>query len=306
MISVKYVNDTLPIRDEFNNRFDKYLYESSLELDEYFSECCSKYIKYTIENDDDFYISESEGKNIFEKIGEKLIEISKKFVKAIEIIAEKIKELMFKGKSDSQKLEALIKKNPSYANEIKIAFDKGALDLNDIKSLNELDKAFDEIMKLSKRENVDPKSLKAKWNKAKDKFEKDSKSWNIVKVATATTATITALLALKKFIPNCKEATKHSEDLIKKSRIEDQKIREELLKSKPESKDYGKWRFLLDANMYRKGKIVEVENNKYSILKKLQISISNAIDKASKDKSDMYFKNIEKISNMESKNNPKP
>lgn len=297
MISVRYVNSVSPIYDDPSCVFEKAVEDVYSELDNTFDklESIEKRIMFESEllGSAETYLTEAEQKNIFTKIGEAIMAVGKMFVEAINKIIEKIKSLGFKSKTDSEKLEELIKRNPSYANEIKVAFDKGALDLKDIKSLKELNDAWDEIYKMSKRADVDPKSLRGRWNKAMDKFDKDSKTWKVVKVASATTAVISAALAIKTFIPKCKETAQNANEVARKGMEEERQLLKLLENAKPESADYGKLRLLLDIHRMKQNKTVQVYNNRYSILQSLQNRVALVIDKFSKMGAKEYKDNLE-------------
>ena len=141
-------------------------------------------------------VYESEKKNFFERVGEMVVAIYKKFVEFIDKIIDKIKTYSFSKKSDLQKLETLLKHHPDLKDEAIVAFQEGALDFSDVRSLKELDSTFDEILKMARKKDIDPKTLRGKWEKAKEKFEKIDQS-TVVKVAKATSVVIGAAVAIK-------------------------------------------------------------------------------------------------------------
>lgn len=146
-------------------------------------------------------------KNLIEKLGDRIINLAKKAIEFIKNAIKKIKEFLF-GVSKSEKdYEKLLKEHPELANEkIKLGAEAGALDLCDIKALSELEKEYDEIEKMSKRTNVDPKSLRGRWEKAKRKFfNEDGTLTKTSKVIAVATSGITLALLIKKFKSSCTE-----------------------------------------------------------------------------------------------------
>lgn len=207
MISIGYVNNTLTpmtdmlfreYSDEINDIYDNtdsICYEMSL-----LEERVNIEQEITGSVDETLMLEyEEKKKNFFQKIGETVIAIFEKIRAAIQSAIDKIKEIAFGSKSDLQKLDTLIKKHPELKNEAICAFNSGALDMKDIKSLKELDAAFEEIIRMSKEKDIDPNTLKGKWEKAKKKFQEDEKTWKIVKVGAAATTVITAIKAIATF-----------------------------------------------------------------------------------------------------------
>lgn len=179
MISVNYVNGSLmniPAYDPFN------VFESELNdildsvhnaYNEYY-EAMNEYnlsVEFFESGDDTKFEAAAEKKsNFIDKIGAAIIEVGKKAVAFINNIISKIQESLFANKSDMQKVSALCKKNPEMADDINKAFRDGNLQVADLKSIKELEAAYDEIMRLAKQEKVDPNTLKGKWANAKKKF----------------------------------------------------------------------------------------------------------------------------------------
>lgn len=207
MISIGYVNNTLTpmtdmlfreYSDEINGIYDNtdsICYEMTL-----LEERVNIEQEITGSVDETLMLEyEEKKKNFFQKIGEAIITIFEKVRAAIQSAIDKVKEIAFGSKSDLQKLDALIKKHPELKNEAVCAFNSGALEMKDIKSLKELDSAFEEIIRMSKEKDVDPNTLKGKWEKAKKKFNEDEKTWKIVKVGAATVTVIKAIQAVATF-----------------------------------------------------------------------------------------------------------
>ena len=160
-------------------------------------------------------------------MSETVIAIFEKIRAAIQSAIDKIKEIAFGSKSDLQKLDALIKKHPELKNEAVCAFNSGALEMKDIKSLKELDSAFEEIIRMSKEKDVDPNTLKGKWEKAKKKFNEDEKTWKIVKVGAATATVIKAIQVVATF----NGVLRKNRDMLQESNAKNKEIEAEIADS---------------------------------------------------------------------------
>lgn len=163
--------------------------------------------------------SDTDKKNIFEKIGETVINIYNKFMDFIKNIFKSINDRNIKGKSNIIKAEKMIKRHPEFKNEIITSIKDGNLSLDDIKSLDELDKAASEIANLALRENIDPKSLRGKWEKAKLKAKNlvNSKTAsNSIALATSALSLTTGIVYFKNRSKAEKQSLKNSEEVAKK------------------------------------------------------------------------------------------
>ena len=239
-------------------------------------------------NDRIFY--EAEKKSVFEKIGQAVMSIFKTFAELMDKIIDKVKSIGMKNKTDIQKLEILIKKNPSLKDEAIAAFDKGYLELGDIRSLKELDAAFDEILKMTKNKETDPKTIKAKWEKAKANFEKDEKSWKVVKVATATTAVLSAALAIKTFKPKCLKAEQDAQDSKKAMSERKAAIYKALQEENVINDDTGKWQATLTIWRELNSKHAAARKENLTRLEKVANAIASFLDKHSSQNSQDRFK----------------
>lgn len=235
MISIGYVNNTLTpmtdmlfreYSDEINDIYDNtnnICYEMSL-----LEERVNIEQEITGSVDDTLMLEyEEKKKNFFQKIGETIITIFEKIRTAIQSAIDKIKEIAFGSKSDLQKLDTLIKKHPELKNEAICAFNSGALEMKDIKSLKELDAAFEEIIRMSKEKDIDPNTLKGKWEKAKKKFNEDEKTWKIVKVGAAVTTVITAIKAVVTF----NGVLRKNRDMLQESNAKNKELEAEIEKT---------------------------------------------------------------------------
>lgn len=242
-------------------------------------------------------VYESEKKNIFEKIGKFILDIFNNFIKAIDGFIDKIKLNMFKSKSEFQKLDILLKKHPELKDEeitkVQKAFLDGSLNLNDMKGLKELDSTFDELVKMVKNKDVDPKSIKGKIEKAKKEFEKDKDKWAIAKVA----GVLTAVYTIKKFGPDMKKLIDDNQAAKKKAKAEYAEIYEELQKNNSVDHDMGKWQLLLEFWRFKNQKYVEVSEGLYRGMDKVYKAVATFLDKhTSKEKSELFKDNLTAIS----------
>ena len=189
MISYSYVNGSvaeIPYFDSYNT------YES--EVNEIIDNVSMSYFEYAnaineYNVDVEFYEAGDDKKagavasansNFVDKIGKAIIEVGKKALVFINNIITKIQESLFANKSDMAKVSALCKKNPSAADDINKAFRDGNLQVADLKSLQELEKSYLELIKEARQQDADPDSIKAKWATAKKKFG-DLENSDIVK-----------------------------------------------------------------------------------------------------------------------------
>ena len=214
-ISVNYINDGYD--SLFND--DVNLYESF--LDECMEKVYEASAKFKIDTEEDSMfesfsfmntekvVYEEAKKSFIERIGAQIIAIGKKFVELMKKIGDKIKDVMFGIKSNEKKMNELVKRHPEIAKEkIQVLCSEGGLEFSDMKSLAQLDKAFDEIVKMAEKGDVDPNTLKGKWEKAKKKWF-DSDTGKIVKagkIIGVATATVGLALAVKKFSGDSKKA----------------------------------------------------------------------------------------------------
>ena len=322
MISIGYVNNTLTpmtdmlfreYSDEINDIYDNtnnICYEMSL-----LEERVNIEQEITGSVDDTLVLEyEEKKKNFFQKIGEAIITIFEKIRTAIQSAIDKIKEIAFGSKSDLQKLDTLIKKHPELKNEAICAFNSGALDMKDIKSLKELDAAFEEIIRMSKEKDIDPNTLKGKWEKAKKKFNEDEKTWKIVKVGAAATTVITAIKAVATF----NGALRRNRDELQESNAKNRELEAELekrlrdegaIKAADPSTGKGgtgRWTALLQITRERNGYHDAARMQNLTLIEKIQNGIAKFLDKFTpKSQTDKLFNdyNIERKLNAAKKKN---
>ena len=170
------VEDAIHSYNEYNEKFDKFMTESSIT---------------GFENLDDLAFLESEGNNIFAKIGNAIINVLQKFTEAIGQLINKAKNIGFKNKSEMDKVEAMIKKHPDLKE--KIIGHAADFDFKDIDSIAKMEEQFKQIMKATDK-NVAHKIL----NKIK------SSPGAVVGVAAGTSTIISLGTGIQKLKTNHK------------------------------------------------------------------------------------------------------
>lgn len=135
--------------------------------------------------------------NVFSKIGDKIKQVCAAIRRFFSELIAKIRDRAFSTKKAIDKFEAFKKANPSEAANLKVQIDKGAIDLDAIKSLSELDKAYRSLSKTidSADESELPK-YKKKWNQIKEKFT-DEDTQKVLNGAKVTVSLIAAVATLK-------------------------------------------------------------------------------------------------------------
>ena len=227
-------------------------------------------------------ILEAEGQSFVKKLGQTLISLFESFVKFVDSIVQKVKDFNFSLKSNEKKMNALVKNHPELAKEkIQLLADEGGLDFSDFKSLADLDKEFFQIVEMSKKADIDPNSLKGKWEAAKKKLNmQDSTVKTVAGVASAATATIGLALAIKKFKGDV--AKSQREAITSKETIRRAKAAayDAIKEDNHESENWGKANVLLGIYRELQGKHQKAIQNDASVLNKMSNVIASAIDKA--------------------------
>lgn len=162
------------------------------------------------------YFNESVS-GVIEKIGQKIIEIIEHFKNTMADIFRKWKERSWAKKDDVQKLREIEKKNPDVAKKIQIAVEKGDIDMNSYKDLNDFFKNVDDVLDGIEKANVDPKSLKGKVQKAKDCLVRNEKTIKAVASALGLVVTTGAIVInYQKIKKNISDKVEHEADNIQK------------------------------------------------------------------------------------------
>lgn len=222
MIRMKYINN------EYTFETDNILTEYNRYLDSCLDDIEPIYLEYSLIRDKvdlDLFMMESTSeenmivyeeakKSFLQKVGEKILELRDKFIEFVDKMIDKIKTFTFNYSSNEQKLKKLLKEHPEFKNDTLMAVREGTLNLNNIKSLKDLDDNFNEIIKLAKKDNIDPDSLQGRIEAFKEKY--NAKIERIEKAAKTTTVIITASLAVVTFVPKIAEALKNADECKKK------------------------------------------------------------------------------------------
>ena len=219
MIRMNYINDEYTFEsDEILRPYNSYIKRCLNDLQPVYAEYAMIYNKVDLEftvmesvSDDMMLLLEAAEKSLLQKIGEKILELRDKFIEFADKVIDKIKTFTFNNKSNAQKLEKLLKEHPELKDETLMAVKDGTLNLNNIKSFKELNENYSEIIKLAKKGEIDPKTLRGKWEKVKEKFEDNEDK--IIKATKVVTGVIGAAVALKTFSVKCREAEKQNNDL---------------------------------------------------------------------------------------------
>lgn len=121
--------------------------------------------------------------NGIRKIGEKILELIRRLGEFISDSIEKIKAFAYDSKSDEQKLRDFIRKYPDKAKDIKVAVSNGELAFPSYKDLKDFYENIDKILLDIKKGQIDPNSLRGRWEKIKSKIVDNEK---FVKTTAAT------------------------------------------------------------------------------------------------------------------------
>lgn len=219
MISVAFINngyEPLLASDPFLS-FDKMVLEMSTEIDDMIESYLSVYDKYMTESaimgeldEEKSVYLEAERTNIFDKIGNAVIALFKKVQEIIKNIIDSLKNIGFKNKENTEKMQELLdnyKKNDpekykAVKNDIIAKFNSGEFDPTFAKNVKEMDEAYREIIKLAKQKDVKPDSLRAKIDAMKKKFD------DIDKPVKTTATIITVAVGIATFKSKVLDARK--------------------------------------------------------------------------------------------------
>lgn len=197
-------------------------------------------------------------KNIFDKIGQAAIEISKKIAEFIQKVINTIKDLGFRLKSDEKKLEAIKKRNPKYADAVICKLTDSDLSISDLKGLSDVDKLYKEIIDLSKKKEVDASTLRGKATLLKEKLKNADKSAAVTtaKAASAIIGVATGLMVIRK---HKIDIEKSNADLQKKQK----ESYDEFLKAYNQLKEFDKSGEYTDSDILSKAQIIQNVHSMY-------------------------------------------
>ena len=288
MISVNYINSgfTSLYNNDDSYSFLKYLEESDNEIRsinvKYKMDVSRVLMERSIMGDDGSYTNffEAENKNFIEKIGAALIELGKKFNEMIDKMIDKIKDFAFKFKNNEKKMDLLVKQHPELGKEkIKVLCDKGGLDFSDINNMAKLNSAFEEILRASKKGNVDPASLKGKWETAKKKILGDDyEKKGVVGAVAAVGTVLTVAVAVKKFKPEIADWKSKLNDIQSKEKVLDAEAYEAIKKDNANIENAGYASTILAINRERKQLHAKAIGQQQSVVDKIVNSIAKGID----------------------------
>ena len=214
MISKQYIHE--------NDILDSWLYESfhiMNDIHDYENkilamECELEEKKFFNENTSDFIAyMESEKTGIFEKIGNKIIELTEAFLEATKKILDKVRTALFgvKKMTTDETYLKMMENDPEFARKFKESVLNGSIDLKDFKDINTLIDEADKISKDFLSGKIDKKDYEKAMDEKLDKYGKRAK--NITAIIGIVGAAGTAYGAYKKLNDNTEEAIKARERL---------------------------------------------------------------------------------------------
>ena len=246
-----------------------------------------------------FEDAEKAKKNFFEKLGAQIVAMFKKFIELIDRAINKVKDFIFSTRDNEKKLNALIKKHPELAKEkIQIMCSEGALDFSEMKSLAQLDKEFDAIIKMSEKADVDPNTIKGKWEKAKEKWlnSEDGKLVKAGKVAGGVAAVISLGLLAAKIIPEMTKGKAEFDERRKKALVSKAESLERLEQaSRFQNVDHGKAIMEVSIRREQMGLWAQAIGLYESRFQKIVDAVARAVDRFSDrngDKAAAYRANL--------------
>lgn len=175
------------------------------------------------------YYTESVSSAI-EKIGQKILDIIKKFKEFMDDLFRKWKERSWQKKDDVQKLREIERKDPKLAARMEAAIQNNQLDFRAFKDINDFYKNCDEVLKEAEKKNVDPKSLRGKWEKVK--AELNDKQGNIAAIAAALSLVALGtgcVIKYQQYKSNCaKKIAEEGDNIRNEASVKLQKISNEV------------------------------------------------------------------------------
>ena len=200
MISMNYINGDIDLKSTYRSlTFESVLDNINNESADAYGSFVAAESKCELESDifdtvteETLAVYQEAGKNLIEKLGEQVLKILNAFKDFIAGIADKIRSIGFGSKSDIQKAQKLIERYPEFEDEIRVSFEKGQLSLADVRTLGELDKTFDNLIKGLANGSIDTHTATGKMAKAAKTFDIESSA----KAAAATIGVGTAVFKL--------------------------------------------------------------------------------------------------------------
>ena len=167
-----------------------------------------------------------------------------------------------------------------------------------MKSLAQLDKEFDAIMKMSEKADVDPNTIKGKWEKAKEKWlnSEDGKLVKAGKVAGGVAAVISLGLLAAKIIPEMTKGKAEFDERRKKALVSKAESLERLEQaSRFQNVDHGKAIMEVSIRREQMGLWAQAIGLYESRFQKIVDAVARAVDRFSDrngDKAAAYRANL--------------
>ena len=194
--------------DDYENRIIALEFE--LEEKKFFNENVDEFMSYM----------ESEEKNIFEKIGNKIMELGKAFIETVDKILKTVKEKLFgvKKLTNDEKYMKMMQDDPEFALKFKEAIAGGNLKMNDFKDINTLIEEANKIGNDYLSGKIDDKKYKEKMDKKLEEHANRAK--NITTILGVATAAVTAATHISKVangLTDCSRNAMESRELLRQS-----------------------------------------------------------------------------------------
>ena len=219
MIRAKYVHEFDPFDEVSKAIMESESYADQL-INEYNLKCEEIQITNLSESVDDPYFSEG-AKEVVEGIGKAVETVINKVIELIDKVVSTFNEWVWSKKSDVSRLDAILKKHPNLQSQIKLAWEKGDLNVRDIKSMQDvLNGSYDLLDKINKGK-IDPSTAESKFDAIVSKFNKYGKP--IIEIAAGVTTVITAAKAISSLYPTLmknkidKQETKRTLEMMKRA-----------------------------------------------------------------------------------------
>lgn len=299
-IEMVSINESIKLESFVNkyiDGYDRFMFESGINFSN---------------NNDEKVITEA-GKNIFEKIGDAIINLFKKMKDFIDSIIIKINNRKFENKDYENKLNALAKGDPTLKEDIINKFKSADLNITDMKSLKEFQSTYNSLVELSKKKDIDPKSFKGKVNAFKEKFKDIDKS-AVIKTVSAIGTVVSVSMAIALIKKNLNDVKSSSINLNKMTKD----MYDKTLDSYEELKkmDGGKFvdpdslskaQILQNVNMFSMNKLSRMISRDEKSSNKLTNIFKSVVDKFTKsaDKSGKLIKDLDKDLSAKNRNDKK-
>lgn len=181
MIDIDYIHAM-----DIDEVVERCFHQRKMIIDEYYGECAAAETQIrdlkmfgALTEEKEEYFEESVGDAV-RKVGELILTIIEKLKDTVKDSIQFIKSKSWVNKDTDKKLALIEKRDPKAVDKLKVAINKGDLDLNSFKDLNDFFRNMEGIMDEIDKRTVDPKSIRAKIQKAKDKLDKNANTISTV------------------------------------------------------------------------------------------------------------------------------